>query len=175
MKKWYMLQTIVGREKGAALQLKEELELNPEKKDLFGEIFVPIQKEWKSKGGKRVQVDSVVFKGYIAVEMENLAENRALSNIVLKPKSIKGFVSETPVSVTEINKMKAKLSSGSYVEDKNLGIKEGDTVAISEGAFSSFQGVVSEVKDGKLKIIVKVFGRETPVEVPTDGVKVLAQ
>ena len=69
--------------------------------------------------------------------------------------------------------MKEKLSEGSYSTDKSLGIRPGDNVKISEGAFSSFEGVVDEVKDGKLKITVKIFGRDTSVEVPTDDVKVI--
>lgn len=171
---WYAISTNSGHEDKVAGNIKERIETN---KSLEGKIFdaiVPKEKRIEIKNGKRKVVDRKIFQGYVLVEM-------CLSDetwyIVRNTPGVTGFVGDgtqpTPVSTAEINKIKKRMG----VEDPKYSVNYeiSEVVSIIDGPFKGFEGTVSEIdtSKGKLKVMVSMFGRETPVELDALQVKKL--
>ncbi len=170
---WYTISTYSGYEDKVADSIKQRLD-SPE---LAGKIFdaiVPKEKRIEIKNGKRKVVDRKIFQGYVLVEM-------CLSDetwyIVRNTPGVTGFVGDgtqpTPVSTAEINKIKKRMG----VEDPKYSVNYeiSEVVSIIDGPFKGFEGTVSEIdtSKGKLKVMVSMFGRETPVELDALQVKKL--
>ena len=143
--------------------------------DMADKIFdamVPKEKQIQIKNGKRKIVDAKIFQGYVLVEMKLTDETWY---IVRNTPGVTGFVgsgtSPTPVSDAEMNKIKKRMG----VEDPKhqIDFSEGEVVNIIDGPFKGFEGAVSEIDTakGKLKVMVSMFGRDTPVELDALQVK----
>lgn len=133
--------------------------------DKIFDAIVPKEKQIEIKNGKRKIVDKKIFQGYVLVEMKLSDETWY---IIRNTPGVTGFIGNgtqpTPVSEKEITKIKKRMG----VEDPKYSVNYeiGEVVSITDGPFKGFEGTVSEIdgQKGKLKVMVSMFGRETPVE-----------
>lgn len=167
--KWYVVNTFSGFEDKAKLALIERIEQKGAEAH-FGEILVPkktVEKVLPS--GKKKMVEKTSYPGYILVQM-NLTDSTR--HIVKDTPKISDFVGSTktprPVSEAEVMRFRStevveKVKEAPVVE---VSFEKGEVVKIKEGPFTNFDGIVEEVRPEKmkLKILVSIFGRETPVE-----------
>ena len=169
-KRWYIVHTYSGFEEKARAALLERVKTQ-KVEHKFGEVFVPrTTSEQILKSGKKKQVVKTSFPGYILIQMAFDDESSAL---VRGTPKITGFVgnARNPSAVPEHEVLRITNPETMKPEDKNMMVaesrfKRGDTVKVKDGPFSNFDGVVDEVKTDKMKlrIIVKILGRETPVD-----------
>ncbi|MDR2336571.1 MAG: transcription termination/antitermination protein NusG [Candidatus Nomurabacteria bacterium] len=170
---WYAISTYSGFEDKVA----DSINQRTSSIEFAGKIFeaiVPKEKQIEIKNGKRKVVERKIFQGYVLVET-------ALSDeswyIIRNTPGVTGFVGNgtqpTPVSDKEIAKIKKRMG----VEDPkySVSLEVGETVNITDGPFKGFDGSVAEIDKtkGKLKVMVNMFGRETPVELDALQVKKL--
>ncbi len=164
-KKWYVVHTYSGFESHAKQALQERIK-NLKKSDLFGEILVPIEESEKLVKGKKRKISRKFFPGYILVEM---LLNEESWHVVKGTPRVTGFVggtnNPTPVSDKEIGLIRDQMS-GKVTTVVEASYTEGDAVRVVEGPFANFNGTVEEVKPDKqrVKVLVSIFGRSTPVE-----------
>ena len=161
---WYAINTYSGYEDKVADSIKQRIDSIDLKNKIFDAI-VPKEKQIEIKNGKRKVVDRKIFQGYVLVEMKLSDETWY---IIRNTPGVTGFVGTgtqpTPVSEKEIQKIKKRMG----VEDPKFSINYaiGEVVSITDGPFKGFDGTISEVDSTKvkLKVMVSMFGRETPVE-----------
>ena len=170
---WYVLHTYSGYEEAVARNLKQRIEsMNME--DKIFNVLVPTEKKIKIKKGKRVIEEEKVYPGYVLVEMVVTDDSWY---VVRNTPRVTGFIGAgtvpTPVSLDEIKSLQKRMG----VEEPKFKIDVivGDNVKITDGPFKDFDGKISEVdeKRGKVKVLVSMFGRETPVELDFLQVKKL--
>ncbi len=170
-RQWYAIHTYSGYEEKVADSIKQRIQAV----DLADKIFdamVPKEKQIQIKNGKRKVVEAKIFQGYVLVEMKLTEETWF---IVRNTPGVTGFVGSgtepTPVSDAEIAKIKKRMG----VEDPKhqIDFTPGEVVSIVDGPFKGFDGAVSEIdtSKGKLKVMVSMFGRDTPVELDALQVK----
>ncbi|HEY9481013.1 MAG TPA: transcription termination/antitermination protein NusG [Candidatus Paceibacterota bacterium] len=161
---WYAIHTYAGYENAVARNLRQRIEsLNLQ--DKIFNVLVPTEMKIKVKGGKRVEEEEKVYPGYILVDM--VVDDESWFHVRNTPR-VTGFVGSgihpVPLTQKEIDQLLGRMDSTEVKHDINLA--EGDAVKISDGPFKDLEGKVSEVDDsrGKVKVLVSMFGRETPVE-----------
>ncbi len=164
MAKWYVVHTFSGNEHKVAQTLTERVQLGGYTDKIF-KVMVPQKKKIVVTEGRKKTVDERLFPGYVLVLME---VNDITWHVVRGIKGVTGFVGtgNTPTALPESEVM--ALMNFMEVEEPTFEAKfsVGDAVKILEGPFADFLGKVEEVNDeqGKVKVLVNVFGRETPVE-----------
>jgi transcriptional antiterminator NusG len=169
-KQWYAIHTYSGYEEKVAESIRQRAE-SLDMKDKIYQVLVPKEKMIEIKNGKRKVVEKRIFQGYVMVEMK-LTEDAWY--IVRNTPSVTGFVGTgtepTPVENEEIEKIMKRM--GKDEPKHKMDYKIGDVVNIIDGPFKGFDGAVNEIDPakGKLKVLVNMFGRETPVEL--DGLQV---
>jgi len=175
--KWYVVHTYSGFEEKAKLALLERAKNNG-MVDRFGEIIIPhTVKESVTKTGKRKQTNRTSFPGYMIVQM--LLDDESMSLVKNTPR-ITGFVGNAkkprPLPDNEV----LRLTSPEAVAEQSTPVAEvafekGEGVKVVDGPFSNFDGVVDEVRPEKarLRVLVSIFGRETPVELEYNQVQKL--
>jgi transcription termination/antitermination protein NusG len=163
-KHWYVLHTYSGYEDSVAFNLKQRIESMGMEDKIFG-VMVPKEKKIKIKDGKRVTVEEKIFPGYVLVEMIVTDDSWY---VVRNTPNVTGFVGSgtvpTPVSDLEITSLQKRM--GVEEPKYKIDVKANDLVRIMDGPFKDYEGKVSEVDDekGKVKVLVSIFGRETPLE-----------
>lgn len=170
---WYAIHTYAGYENAVARNLRQRIEsLNMQEK-IFS-VLVPTEKKIKVKGGKRVEEEEKVYPGYILVDMVVTDDSWF---VVRNTPRVTGFVGSgvhpVPLTQKEIDQLLGRMDSNQVKHEINL-VPE-DAVKISDGPFKDLEGKVSEVdtERGKVKVLVSMFGRETPVELDFLQVKKL--
>ncbi|MBQ3431063.1 transcription termination/antitermination factor NusG [Candidatus Saccharibacteria bacterium] len=161
---WYAISTYGGYEDKVADSIRQRIN-SIEFADKIFDAIVPKEKQIEIKNGKRKVVDKKIFQGYVLVEMKLSDETWY---IIRNTPGVTGFIGNgtqpTPVSEKEITKIKKRMG----VEDPKYSVNYeiGEVVSITDGPFKGFDGSVSEIdgQKGKLKVMVSMFGRETPVE-----------
>jgi transcriptional antiterminator NusG len=161
---WYVLHTYSGYEDSVAVNLRQRLE-NLGMEDKIFNVLVPKEKKIRIKDGKRVTVEEKIFPGYVLVEMVVTDDSWY---VVRNTPNVTGFVGSgtipTPVSPEEMESLQKRMG---VVDPKfKVDIHIEDLVRITDGPFKDYEGKVSEVDEtkGKVKVMVTIFGRETPVE-----------
>lgn len=161
---WFAIHTYAGYENAVARNLKQRIEsLNMEDK-IFA-VIVPTEKKIKVKSGKRVEEEEKIYPGYILVDM--IVDDNSWYVVRNTPR-VTGFVgagtTPVPLKQSEIDFLFSRMNNGEVEHD--IAVTVGELVAIIDGPFKDFEGKVSEVDKarGKLKVLVNMFGRETPVE-----------
>ena len=170
---WYAISTYSGYEDKVADSIRQRLN-SIELADKIFDAIVPKEKQIEIKNGKRKVVDKKIFQGYVLVEMKLSDETWY---IIRNTPGVTGFIGNgtqpTPVSEKEIAKIKKRMG----VEDPKYSVNYeiGEVVSITDGPFKGFDGAISEIDaaKGKLKVMVSMFGRETPVELDALQVKQL--
>lgn len=161
---WYAIHTYSGYENAVMRNLKQRIESLGMEDKIFS-VLVPVEKKIKVKGAKRVEVEEKIYPGYVLVDM--IVDDNSWYVVRNTPR-VTGFVGAgtTPVPLTqsEIDFLFSRMDSSKVEHD--IAIDMGEMVTIIDGPFKDFEGKVSEVDKGrgKLKVLVNMFGRETPVE-----------
>ena len=165
-KKWYVVHTFSGYEQKAKAALEERIKTLG-KQDFFGEILVPVEKVVELVKGKKKTSSRKFFPGYILVQME--LDNETWHVVKETPK-VTGFVGGTthPSSVSdeEIKKITQQMEEGAIKPKPRVLFSVGESIKVVDGPFVDFNGVVEEVRPdkGKLRVLISIFGRATPVE-----------
>jgi len=163
-KNWYVLHTYAGYEEAVARNLKQRIESLGMEDKIF-DVLVPTEKKIKIKNGKRQIVEEKIYPGYVLVEMI-VTDNSWY--VVRNTPRVTGFIGAgtvpTPVSSSEIKGLQKRM--GVEEPKYKIDIIVGDAVKIIDGPFKDYDGKISEIdeKRGKIKVLVSIFGRETPVE-----------
>ncbi len=163
-KHWYALHTYAGYEESVAKNLEQRIDSLGMQDKIF-QVLVPKEKKIKIKSGKRYTVEDKLYPGYVLVEMIVTDDSWY---VVRNTPNVTGFIGSgttpTPISEDEIKVLMDRMG----VEEPKYKIefKIGDHVKITDGPFKDFDGKVAEIdeKRGKVKVLVTMFGRETPVE-----------
>lgn len=170
-KQWYAIHTYSGYEEKVAESIRQRAD-SLDMKDKIFQILVPKEKMIEIKNGKRRVVEKRIFQGYVLVHMK-MSEDAWY--IVRNTPSVTGFVGSgsepTPVSDEEIVKIQKRM--GLEQPKHKIDYRLGEVVGIIDGPFKGFDGSISEIDSakGKLKVLVNMFGRETPVELDSLQVK----
>lgn len=166
--KWYIINTYSGSEESVKLNLFQQIS-RLKLEECFGHIYIPkITVEKVLKSGKKKLIEKTSFPGYVLIQMKVTEESISCVNSIPK---ITGFVgdkrSPRPLSDQEVLKL-MNPTSCQEKEVKTVGVsfEKGENVKVIDGPFTSFEGIVDEVNTDKmkLKVLVSIFGRETPVE-----------
>lgn len=172
-RRWYVIHTYSGYEEAVAKNLKQRIESLGMEDKIFN-VIVPKEKKIKIKDGKRTVVEEKIYPGYVLVEMIVTDDSWY---VVRNTPNVTGFVGSgttpIPVSKTEIENLMKRMK----VEEPQykIEVKIGDIVKITDGPFKDFDGKVSEIDEerGKVKVLVNMFGRDTPVELDSLQIKKL--
>ncbi|MBI2981603.1 MAG: transcription termination/antitermination protein NusG [Deltaproteobacteria bacterium] len=163
---WYVVHTYSGFEQKAKNALEEKIKTLG-KQSLVGEVLVPSESVVEMKKGVKKTANRKIFPGYILVRMELNDESWHLVKSIPK---ITGFVggTTTPSAVPdeEVARITQQISEGTLKPKPKVSFEKGERVRVVDGPFTNFNGMVDEVKPekGKLKVLVSIFGRSTPVE-----------
>ena len=169
---WYVVHSYAGYENKVKTNLETRI-TSLDMEEFIYQVEVPTREEVEVKGGKRLQVQNKVFPGYILVRMELTPESYSC---VRNTPGVTGFVGATdradrpaPLSLDEVIKWLAPAvatEKKAKPEIKVLDFEVGDSVTVTDGAFASLPATISEINadQQKLKVLVSIFGRETPVE-----------
>ncbi|MEI7838767.1 MAG: transcription termination/antitermination protein NusG [bacterium] len=170
-KQWYVIHTYSGYEEKVAESIRQRAD-SLDMKDKIFQILVPKEKMIEVKNGKRKVVEKKIFQGYVLVEMK-MSEDAWY--IVRNTPSVTGFVGSgadpSPVENDEIEKIMKRM--GRSEPKHKIDYKIGEVVNITDGPFKGFDGSINDIDQakGKLKVLVNMFGRETPVELDSLQVK----
>jgi len=172
-KKWYALQTQTGLEEIAAKALRQRIESLRMQNKIFN-VLVPKEKKIKVKNGKKIIEEEKIFPGYVLVEM--IVDDESWY-VARNTPNITGFLGSgiTPVPLDEKEIEEILKRTQEKEPEYKIDFSEGDLVRILEEPFKDFEGKVVEVdkEKGKLKVLIQIFGKETPVELDYFQVKKL--
>jgi len=163
---WYVIHTYSGFEHKVKLSLEERVK-SLKKEQFFGEVVVPEENVVELVKGQKRTTKRRFFPGYILVKLVLTDE---MWHIVKNTPKVTGFVGDklkpVPVPESEIQKMTNRIVEGQAKPRPKVSFAEGENVKVVDGPFSNFNGTVEEVNQdkGKVKVLVSIFGRSTPVE-----------
>ncbi len=170
-RQWYAIHTYSGYEEKVGESIQQRVESVDMADKIYG-VLVPKEKMIEIKNGKRKVVEKKIFQGYVLVDMK-MTEDAWY--IVRNTPGVTGFVGTgtdpTPVSEDEIRKIKKRM--GVEEPKHHIDFSVGEIVNITDGPFKGFDGAINEIdtQKGKIKVLVSMFGRETPVELDALQVK----
>ena len=172
--KWYILQAYSGYEGRVEQTINEKLKIQG-LEHLVDEIFIPSEDIVKTRDGQKRKINQKYFPGYVLVRMELTPE---LWHLLMEINRVSGFIGGTqknplPLEDVELEKIRSQISEGSQQKATEEEFSIGEKVTITEGSFGNFSGTIDEINQErrKLKVLVSIFGRPTPVEVEFDKVK----
>lgn len=161
---WYAIHTYSGYENAVTRNLKQRIDSLNMNDKIFN-VVVPTEKKIRVKGGKRVTEEEKIYPGYVLVEM--MVDDESWFVVRNTPR-VTGFVGSgtqpVPLTEEEYNSLMARMTSDTVKHKVDM--SAGDMVVIADGPFKDLEGKVGEVdeENGKVKVMVSMFGRETPVE-----------
>jgi len=168
-KKWYVVRAVSGQENKIKTYIENEvtrLGLN----DSIDQILVPTEKVIQIRNGKKVNKERVYFPGYIMIQANLVGE---IAHVIKSVNGVIGFLGETkggdpvPLRQSEVNRMLGKVDELSVTDENvNIPFTIGETVKVIDGPFNGFNGTIEKVNEEKrkLEVMVKIFGRKTPLE-----------
>jgi len=161
---WYAIHTYAGYENAVARNLKQRIESLGMEDKIFN-VVVPVEKKIRVRGGKRVEEEEKIYPGYVLVDMIVTDDSWY---VVRNTPRVTGFVGSgvypVPLDQPEVNELFKRMSA--ETAKHAIDLETDDPVVIVDGPFKELEGRVSEVDQerGKIKVLVSMFGRETPVE-----------
>lgn len=170
-KRWYVIHTYSGYEENVAHNLRQRIESMAMEDKIF-EVLVPKEKKIKIRNGKRKVVEEKIFPGYVMVSMVVTDDSWY---VVRNTPNVTGFIgtgtTPTPIDENEMKSLQRRM--GIDEPSYSIDVQVGEAVRIVDGPFKEMEGKVSEVDTdrGKIKVMVAMFGRETPVELDSLQVK----
>mgnify|MGYP001169104200 CR=1 FL=1 len=168
-KKWYVVRSVSGQENKIKAYIESEItRLNLQ--DYIEMILVPTEKVIQIRNGKKVQKERVYIPGYIMVQASLVGE---IPHIIRSINGVIGFLGEVkggdpvPLRQNEVNRLLGKVDELSVKDDNvNIPFTIGETIKVVDGPFNGFNGTVEKINEEKrkLEVMVKIFGRKTPLE-----------
>ena len=168
-KKWYVIRAISGKEK----KVKELLELEIDRhklNDYVEQVLIPTQKIYQIRNGKKISKEKNYFPGYVLINAALIGE---VEHVIKSMTNVIGFLGATkggdplPMRQVEVNRILGKVDELS-VSDEEMDIPYvvGESVKVIDGPFNNFNGIIEEINEEKKKltVMVKIFGRKTPLE-----------
>ncbi len=165
-KQWYVVHTYSGYEHKAKAALEERIR-SMGKQDMFGDVLVPAEKVVELVKGQKKTSSRKFFPGYILVNMDL---NDETWHIVKSTPKVTGFVGDAtnpaPITEAEVREITDQMAAGAARPKPKVLFETGESVKVIDGPFQDFNGTVEEVKPekGKLRVLISIFGRATPVE-----------
>ncbi len=165
-KQWYVLRAISGKE----TKVKEYIETDVKLRgltDYVSQVLIPTEKVVQVRNGKRIVKERNYLPGYVLVEAELVGE---IAYLLRNTPNVLGFLGgmdkPTPIRQSEINRILGTVDELQETADDTLDFVLGEVVKVNTGPFSGFNGTIEEIntEKKKLKVMVKIFGRSTPVE-----------
>lgn len=169
LKKWYVVRAVSGQENKVKTYIENEahrLQLS----DYISQVLVPTEKVVQVKDGKKTSKERVYFPGYVMIEANLVGE---IPHIIKSITGVIGFLGETkggdpvPLRMAEVNRMLGKVDELAVSADtQNIPFTLGETIKVIDGPFNGFNGTVEKINEDKrkLEVMVKIFGRKTPLE-----------
>ncbi|MBN3034404.1 MAG: transcription termination/antitermination factor NusG [Bacteroidales bacterium] len=166
-KKWYVIRAISGNEKKIKQYIESEIaRLNLQ--DYVTQVLIPTEKIYQVRSGKKVSKERNYFPGYVLIEANLVGE---IPHIIKNVPGVLGFLGSkgepNPLRPSEVKRILGKVDElAEQGEGMNIPFIVGETVTVIDGPFNSFSGVIEEINEEKkkLKVMVKIFGRKTPLE-----------
>jgi len=167
-KKWYVVRAISGQEKKIKSYIEAEVRRN-KLDEYVSQILIPTEKIYQIRKGKKVSKEKSLFPGYILIEAALIGE---LPHIIDNVTGVIGWLGSkggnpVPLSQQEVNRILGKVDEmADRDEEVNIPFIVGESVKVIDGPFNNFTGVIEEINEEKkkLKVMVKIFGRKTPLE-----------
>lgn len=167
-KKWFVVHTYSNFEGKAKKSLEDKIKLEG-LQDYFGDILVPTEQVVEMRQGQKRTTRRKTMPGYILVQM---AMNTRTKSLVKNTPKVTGFLGAVgqddppPLREAEVLRLTTQLSEGAQRPKPKVQYDEGDTVRVIDGPFANFNGTIEEVnpEKGRVKVLVSIFGRSTPVE-----------
>lgn len=163
---WYVVHTYSGFEQKAKKALEEKVK-SLGKQDLIQEVLVPSENVVEMKKGVKKTTSRKIFPGYILVRMELTDETWQVIKGIPKVTGFVGGAKNPPVVPDEeVQRITQQISEGTLRPKPKVTFEKGESIRVIDGPFTNFNGIVDEVKPekGKVKVLVSIFGRSTPVE-----------
>ena len=166
-KKWYVLRAVSGKEAKVKEYIEAELKHNALLSACVSQVLIPMEKHASLRNGKRVVKEKIALPGYVLVEAE------LKGDVAHTPRFLRnglgllgGQENPTPVRQSDVNRILGTAEETELAEEVNIPFSVDETVKVTDGPFSGFSGVIEEVntEKHKLKVMVKIFGRKTPLE-----------
>ena len=168
-KRWYVVRSISGKEKKVKEYL--EMEISRMKLDQFvSQVLIPTEKVFQIRNGKKVSKERAYLPGYVLLEAALVGE---VPHLVKSIPNVIGFLGAKkggdplPMRLSEVNRILGKVDElAESEEEMNIPYVVGETVKVIDGPFNSFSGIIEDIDEAKkkLKVMVKIFGRKTPLE-----------
>lgn len=165
-KKWYIVNTQTGQEGKAKIALEERIRTH-KMEEQFGEILIPSENIVELVKGEKKTTSRKIFPGYMFV---NMILSEKTWHVVKATPKVTGFVGNStnppPVPPEEVERINRQVALGAEKPKPKIKFSEGESVRVVDGPFSNFNGTVEEInmEKGKVKVLVSIFGRPTPVE-----------
>ncbi len=167
LKKWYVVRAVSGSEKKVKQYIESEINrLGLE--EYVSQVLIPMEKVYQVRKGKKISAERNYFPGYVLIEAILTGE---VPHIIRAVPGVLGFLGSggeaVPLREHEVNRILGKVDELSEKDEElNIPFIVGETVKVTDGPFSSFTGVIEEINEEKkkLKVMVKIFGRKTPLE-----------
>jgi len=168
-KGWYVVRAAGGKEKKAKEYIENEIK-RLKLEDYVFQVLIPTEKIYQIKNGKKVSKERVLYPGYILIEMALTAE---IQHLIRNITHVSGFLGETkggqpvPLRLNEVNRILGKVDELVDQDEENITpLFVGEAVKVVDGPFNGFNGTVKEISEDKkkIKVMVRIFGRETLLE-----------
>ena len=166
-KKWYVVRAISGKEKKVKEYLESEIK-RLKLEDFISQVLIPTEKVFQIRKGKKISKERNYFPGYVLVEAELTGE---IPHIIKNVPDVLNFLgtkgTPEPIRESEVKRILGKVDELAEMgEEVNIPYIVGESVTVIDGPFNSFSGIIEEInhEKKKLKVMVKIFGRKTPLE-----------
>jgi len=166
-KKWYVIRAVSGNEKKVKQYIESEIN-RLGLTDYVSQVLIPTEKVYQIRKGKKISKERNYFPGYVLIEAQLTGE---IPHIIKNVPGVLGFLGSqgepVPLRQVEVNRILGKVDELAELgEEMSVPFMIGETVTVIDGPFNSFSGVIEEINEEKkkLKVMVKIFGRKTPVE-----------
>jgi len=167
VKKWYVVRAISGNEKKVKQYIENEIN-RLQLSSYLSQVLIPTEKVYQIRKGKKISKERNYFPGYVLIEAALVGE---IPHIIKHIPGVLGFLGSklepVPLRLSEVNRILGKVDELSEKDEElNIPFIVGETVTVTDGPFNSFSGVIEEINEEKkkLKVMVKIFGRKTPLE-----------
>jgi len=168
-KRWYVVRAVSGQEAKVKLYIEKEIE-HLGMQDFVAQVLVPTEKVYQVKNGKKVTKERNYFPGYVMIEAALVGE---VVHIIKSITGVIGFLGATkggdpvPLRISEVNRILGKVDELAESEElMSVPYVVGETVKVVDGPFNGFNGLIEKINEDKRKLLVmvKIFGRKTPLE-----------
>ena len=169
VKKWYVLRAIGGKEKKVKEYIENEI-ANAGLQEYVSQVLIPTEKVYQIRNGKKISKERNFFPGYVLVEACLVGE---IPHILRNVPNIIGFLGDTkggepvPMRQSEVYRILGRVDERAESgEEMNIPFVVGETVKVIDGPFNGFNGIIENINEEKkkLQVMVKIFGRKTPLE-----------